>query len=597
MNSGPVPVLLPPGPPGDERAAPAQPVRPGQPGWRNWRNWLDERLGLAGLENAILGGQMPGGASLWHALGSVAAGLFVVEAVTGIFLSLFYAPSVQTAWASVAYIQDQLPLGWFVRGLHSFGSSALIIVAGLHLLQVLVFGAYRRPRELNWMIGLGLFGLTALGALSGYLLPWDQKGYWAKLVEATITGSAPIVGGAAQQLVQGGTAFGNLTVTHAFAAHAILLPAAYITLVVLHVYLHRKHGPTPKWSLGAAEIAARTEPAWPYQSVRNAAAGLFVLAIVAAAVVAHHGAALESPADPTSSYLARPEWYALPLFQLRMYFQGPLEILATMIIPGIVTALLLALPFLDRAPTNRPSDRKRVMAAVGVSLLALGGLSAIAIAKDARDPLYAKGRAAEEARARQARTLALKGMPAEGGLAVFRNDPLNHARDLWDQRCSGCHALAGTGGDKGPDFKDYDSRAWIRAFLANPEGPLFMGTAKIDQGMKPVAGTPEELEALVEMVYAQTGAPDADTARAAQGRGLVAQKDCDSCHELDSEGENAGPNLNGRGTLAWVEAVIADAGQGRLFGEKNKMPKFAGKLAPIEIEDLARFVIAQKTGH
>ena len=115
MNSGPVPVLQ-PRPPAD-RSRPVA-TRPA------WQAWLEERLGLPLLENAILGGQMPGGASLWHTLGSVAAGLFVVEAVTGIFLSLFYAPSVQTAWASVAYIQDRLPLGWFVRGLHSFGSSA-----------------------------------------------------------------------------------------------------------------------------------------------------------------------------------------------------------------------------------------------------------------------------------------------------------------------------------------------------------------------------------------------------------------------------------------------------------------------------------------
>jgi mono/diheme cytochrome c family protein len=155
----------------------------------------------------------------------------------------------------------------------------------------------------------------------------------------------------------------------------------------------------------------------------------------------------------------------------------------------------------------------------------------------------------------------------------------------------------GTGGDKGPDFKDYDARAWIRGFLEDPEGPLTMGPAKIDKGMKAVVGTPQEIDALTEMVYAQTGAPDADVVRAARGRELVVQKDCDTCHELDGEGENAGPNLKARGTLAWVEAVIADAGQGRLFGEKNKMPKFSGKLTPAEIEDMARFVIAQKTSH
>ena len=207
--------------------------------------------------------------------------------------------------------------------------------------------------------------------------------------------------------------------------------------------------------------------------------------------------------------------------------------------------------------------------------IAIGVLSAFAIGKHAHDPVNAKG---------------------QTGAAVSRNDPFSHARAIWDERCSRCHGLAGAGGEKAPDFKDYGSRAWIRGFLENPEGPLYMGTAKIDRGMKPVVGTVEELDALAEMVYQQTGAPDADAVRAARGRELIAQKDCDTCHELDGEGENAGPNLKGRGTLAWVEAVISDAGQGRLYGEKNKMPKFAGKLAAAEIADLARFVIAQKAG-
>jgi mono/diheme cytochrome c family protein len=122
-----------------------------------------------------------------------------------------------------------------------------------------------------------------------------------------------------------------------------------------------------------------------------------------------------------------------------------------------------------------------------------------------------------------------------------------------------------------------------------------MGPAKLDKGMKPVQGTPDEMSALVELVYAQTGAPDADATRAARGHELVPQKDCDSCHEIDAEGENTGPNLKGRGTLTWVSEVIRDAGHGRLYGEKNKMPKFEAKLTPAEIDDLARFVIAQKT--
>jgi ubiquinol-cytochrome c reductase cytochrome b subunit len=556
--------------------------------------WLEDRAGLAQLGRVIAGGSVPGGASLWHVLGSVAAFLVVLEIVTGIFLAMYYAPSVTGAWASVAYIQDQLTLGWFVRGLHSFGSSALIVVTGLHLLQVLLFGAYKAPRELNWIVGLGLFGVVAVFALSGYLLPWDQKGYWAKLVEATILGNTPVAGPLLQRLVQGGSAFNNLTLAHAYAAHAMLLPIVLGALLALHIYLFRRHGHTPKWTLSDSEAARRAEPFWPDQAARNAVAGAVAFAIVVIAVVRWHGPGLESPADPASSYMARPEWYALPLFQLRMFFEGPAEIVATMIIPGILTGILVALPFLDRAPTRAPSKRPAVMAGALVGIVAVGLLAGLALRKDARDARYAQARAVERERSETARRLALEGVPPEGGMAVYRNDPLFAAREIWDEKCAGCHGLSGQGGDKGPDLKGYNSRAWITGFLQGPDGKLYMGPAKIEKGMKPVEGTPDELRALTELVYAQTGAQDADPKLAEQGKGMFPDKDCDSCHDLDGESENAGPNLKGRGTFEWVAAVIADAGQGRLFGEKNKMPRFSDKLTRVEIEQLARFVIAQK---
>jgi ubiquinol-cytochrome c reductase cytochrome b subunit len=551
--------------------------------------WLADRLGLDELGATLRGGHVPGGASFWHTLGTVAAGLFVLEAVTGVLLATAYTPSVTGAWASVAYIQDQLTLGWFVRGLHSFGSSALIVGTGAHMLQVLLLGAYRRPRELNWMVGLAMFGVVTLFALSGYLLPWDQKGYWAKLVEATIAGGAPVVGDATQKLIQGGAAFGNMTLTRAYAFHAMALPALLIGLLVLHIYLFRRHGYTPRWSLSAAEAAARA-PAWPDQALRNAVVGMLVWGVVTVAVIARHGAPLESPADPTSSYLARPEWYALPLYQLRMFFEGPLEIVATMIIPGIVTALAFALPFLDRGPSNRPTDRRRVLAAAALGLVAVTALAVTALAKDARDPAYAKARAEEKLRGETARKLAQKGVPADGN--VFRNDPLYRAREIWDDRCAGCHSLAGTGGEKGPDFKGYNSRAWIRGFLANPDGPLHMGPAKIEKGMKPVVVAPEELDALVEYVYAETGATDVDVSKAGRGRDLLSPSDCDTCHDFDGVGENNGPNLKGRGTQKWIAAVISDPGHELLFSDRNKMPKFSSKLTPAEIGELATFVYA-----
>ena len=184
-------------------------------------------------------------------------------------------------------------------------------------------------------------------------------------------------------------------------------------------------------------------------------------------------------------------------------------------------------------------------------------------------------------------------MPAQGG-DVFRNDPFFHAREIWADRCAGCHSLAGAGGEKGPDFKDYNSRAWIAGFLADPDGNTFMGPAKIEKGMRPVEGTPEEMNALIEFVYSQSGAADVDAKRAEQGRRLFGTKDCDSCHDFDGTSGNTGPNLKGRGTLKYVIDVITDASQPTLFGAKNKMPKFAGRLSPQEIETMAKFVLSQK---
>jgi ubiquinol-cytochrome c reductase cytochrome b subunit len=394
-----------------------------------------------------------------------------------------------------------------------------------------------------------------------------------------------------QKLIQGGSSFGNATLTRAFAAHAMALPALLAALVALHVYLYRRHGPTPKWTVTPEKAAARAVPFWPEQAAMNAAMGALVVILVTLVVVNTHGATLESPADPASSYLARPEWYALPLYQLRMYFEGPLEIVATMIIPGIAATIAFALPFLDRGRSHAPSARKPVLVGLGLTIASLGALSAIAIGKDRRDPAFAKARAEELAKADHARRLALEGVPPEGGLAVFRNDPMFRARAIFDERCAGCHSLTGTGGDKGPDFKGYNSRAWIKGFLQDPNGPLYMGPAKLENAMKPVDNvTPAEMDALVEYLYAETGAPDADPAKARAGRELLSPKDCDTCHDFDGTSENDGPNLEGRGTAKWIAAVIADAGHPLLYGDRNKMPKFKAKLTAAEIEDVAKFV-------
>ena len=296
--------------------------------------WLDSRIGYTGIIKMLLDEPIPGGARWWYVFGSVLTFILSIQILTGIFLAAFYSPASNTAWASVAFIQDQLALGWFVRGLHSTGASAMVIMTVLHLAQVLIYGAYRAPREMNWIVGVSMLGLVLAFALTGYLLPWDQKGYWATQVATSIIGTTPLIGPELQKLLQGGSEYGSFTITHFYALHTYVLPGIIIGALLLHLYLFRRHGVTPKWDVSQQELVKKTQPFWPDQLYRDiVACGITFLAIVLI-VLRTHGAELEAPADPSSTYVARPEWYFLPLFQILKYFEGPLEIIGTMVLPG-----------------------------------------------------------------------------------------------------------------------------------------------------------------------------------------------------------------------------------------------------------------------
>jgi len=252
---------------------------------------------------------------------------------------------------------------------------------------------------------------------------------------------------------------------------------------------------------------------------------------------------------------------------------------------------------------------------------ALGVLGYLPLRKDGADPDFRRSREAAAERAGRARELARKGVPPEGGLAVFRNDPLFEARQLWDEHCASCHSfsaaeLEGSGDqsprdsadsranpDKegtptarhGPNLSGYNSRRWIESFLRHPDAPRLMGRAGLEDGMKPVVGSDDELRALTELIYAETGARDVDRSLLNRAVALFSDKDCDSCHDRDGSSENTGPNLKGRGTLAYLVDIISSPGDPRLYGSKNRMPAFSEKLSPDQIADLARFVLLEST--
>lgn len=562
-------------------------------------DWLDERTGLRSAVHAALEEDVPGGARLRYVFGSVLVFLFMQQVVLGVLLAFYYSPSATDAWASTAYLNDQVAYGWFLRGLHHHGSSAMVVVVLLHLLQVVWAGAYRKPREVNWWTGLVMGGLVLAFALTGYLLPWDQKGYWATQVATGIMGSVP-GGEPMQHFVQGGSEYGNLTLTRFFALHVFVLPITLALLLFVHLALFRKHGVTPPAHLSEQELRRKTQPFWPNQLFLDVLAMTICAAALVGLTVKTHGAELFGPADPASNFVARPEWYFLFLFQLLKYFEGPLQIVATVLIPGAAGAYLFALPFVDRSPDARPGRRWPVLTGVGLLMAGVTALTAVAIAEDAKNETFQHGLEQAEKEAEHARALAREGVPPAGGVAVYDNDPKQKARNLFKEHCATCHTIEGKGGEEAPSLDDYGSRAWLTGLIRTPNAKQFYGGTKGHNTMEPLtaeAASDEEVRAVVEYVVSLMG-PEAgpvDAALAERGKKLWDDKlECSGCHEIKAGETSTGPTLAQRGTAAWVARVITDSSQKDIFGDTAEMPKFGGKLTPEQIEMLARFVTEQR---
>ena len=377
--------------------------------------WLEERTGHRRLIGEITDEPIPGKARWSYVFGSALLILLGFQAFSGFLLALAYSPGSDSAHASVLYIMEQTVLGSFIRGLHHHGASFIVVLLFLHGLQVFLFGAYKRPRELNWVFGLVLAAILFAFAFTGYLLPWDQRAFWATKVGTAIMGSAPVAGPIVQTIVQGGTEVGNLTLTRFYAAHIFLLPILTLLAVAIHLALFRKHGITPPASVPPD---APSERFWPAQMYRDTVAGVVVVAalfLVAGLVPAKLGV----PADPSVDYPARPEWFFLFLFQILKYFEGPFEIFGTVVVPPLLALLVLAIPFLDRGPGRGIRERKAILA-LGL-MLAVGWvmLTGLAVYDD-----YQSGHFEE--------------------VAVWETEPDRDfdTEAFYDQKCKKCH---GTG--------------------------------------------------------------------------------------------------------------------------------------------------------
>jgi menaquinol-cytochrome c reductase cytochrome b subunit len=216
-------------------------------------DWLEERSGLIGGLRYFLFRKVPGDTSWWHTLGSATLTAFLVQVLTGVFLAFYYKPDPDRAYESIQHITHDVELGWLVRGMHRWGASVFIILMFFHMARVFLFGAYKYPRELNWIVGVMLLVLGMLEGFTGYLLPWDQTAYWATVVGINLNGTAPFAGPLLAQFLRGGAEIGRDTLSLFYSMHMLLIPGAIFALIGLHLYLVIRLGvSSPPWSKEAA---------------------------------------------------------------------------------------------------------------------------------------------------------------------------------------------------------------------------------------------------------------------------------------------------------------------------------------------------------
>ena len=225
-------------------------------------DWIDERTSLSGAARWMMFRKVPKGTNWFYTLGSATMFAFLNQAVTGVFLAMYYHPSPTHAYESVRFITNEAFLGEFVRGMHKWGSSVMVILVFLHMGRTFFFGAYKYPRELNWIIGVVLLILTMTMSFTGYLLPFDQRSYWATIVGVNINGTGPLVGPYLSDFLRAGPEFGATTLSRFYAIHMLLLPGAIIALIGAHLYLVTKLGTTaPPWLKPEQDPELRKETA------------------------------------------------------------------------------------------------------------------------------------------------------------------------------------------------------------------------------------------------------------------------------------------------------------------------------------------------
>ena len=526
---------------------------------RSALEWIEDRTGLESAIKHFLYEDIPDSAGWHQVFGSVALFAFLVQAVTGILLAFNYAPTPGDAYDSLRYIVTQVTAGQYIRGAHHWGASLMIIVVVLHMIQALVWGAYKKPREATWIAGVVLLLLTMAFGLSGYLLPWDNRAYWGTVVTTQIAALAPGVGPLLTQVLgSGGGGIGVVTFARFYAAHVLLLPPLTALLIGLHVYLVRRHGVAP----APLDETKPKKKFYPEQVAKDTVA-MFVWFAVLMPMAALARVPLGHVADPTDlSYIPRPEWYFLFLFQFLKWFEGPLEVVGAVVIPTLAILGLVLVPFIDRGRLKMVRQRAGAIGVVVLGLIFWGGLTARAVMTTP-----------------ETREMDMSLVEPWQEISAGNLASIGYFRKA---QCASCHTLGAVAA--GPDLTAEPSAkpaAWLEEHIKT--NPKALGVLTDPQVQMLVTFVSKRSDKAVD---AWQNAPQS----AVDGALLYQANECASCHKINGVGDELGPPLNGIGERrdrTWIEQHFTDPPK---YSPNSIMPAFT--FSPGDLKLITDYITA-----